>query len=413
MRNAYPPFDTNSLQSACSSVFGWNLKKTAKVAQDLYAAGKLTYIRTDSFNIAGDAIKAVRGLIKDSGGMDYLPTKPIVYKKKSKAAAQEAHECIRPTDVNNKHAELTGDEKKMYDLIRARFIACQMKPMIVDTVTYHITTNKKHKLIAKGQTIKFDGWSKVYTYSQTKEELLPPAKEGEKLDLKDIKKTKHTTQPPPRYTEAKLSNKLESEGVGRPSTWPTIIPALEKRAYIEYVKSGKKKVLSVTDLGIKVCDYLELIFNNFFMDVHYTATLENHLNDIANGKKAFLDVVKTTYDFMMDTIKNSDAPKTKEKIDTGSMCTVCKEGNIVEQDGKFGVFYSCNQYPRCRTIYYKGDDGTFSPKKKKVVKKVGKACPKCKEEGRNGELLERTNNRDGSVFHGCSLYPTCKFSESP
>ena len=414
INNPYPPFDTNSLQRACSTLFNWSLSKSKVIAQKLYEQGKVTYIRSDSFSIANEALDEVRNLIKSGAPKEYLPEKPNIYKKKSSAASQEAHECIRPTHASDKGGDIDeDDEKKMYKLIRDRFIACQMTPQVIDTVAYHIKTDTKHDLIARGQSIKFDGWSRAYKYSKTKEEVLPAAEEKEELDLKDIKKTKHSTQPPARYNEGSLAKEMEKEGVGRPSTRDMIITSIQKKGYVEKEKGkGGSKGLIASPIGMKINDYLCPNFKDFFMDIKYTSQVEEDLNEIAEGKKTFLEVVSAFYEFLKEHIKEVGEVEKKEPVVTGEKCVICKDGEIVERDGRFGTFYSCSKYPDCKTVYVKTDDDKFEVKKKKVVKKVGRNCPECEKNGRNGELIERNNKSNGNVFLGCSLYPVCRFSES-
>jgi len=409
---ANPPFITSSLQTTCSSLFGWSAAKTSKIAQGLYEQGVVTYIRSDSFAIAKEALDEVRGFIKKSCGDDYLPKVANIYTRSSKAAAQEAHECIRPTHVADDGESVAGtDDKKLYNLIRDRFIACQMNPMIVDTVTYNIKTNTDHALIAKGQTVRFDGWYKVYDYSKTKEEILPVAKEKENLTLKEIKKTKHTTQPPSRYNEGSLIKKMEAEGVGRPSTYAGIMSNIQAKAYVEIVKKSKG-ALQATELGMKVYDYLEPHFKDFFMDIKFTSALEDDLDLIAKGEKKYLQVVEATYNKMMEEIKKIDSNKDGKKEDkTGEKCIVCKEGDIIKKVGRFGSFYTCNKYPECKTIYKQNEDGSFEVFQKVKAKKTGKSCPNCEKAGKKGELLERIS-KDGNKFLGCSNYPRCKFTES-
>jgi DNA topoisomerase-1 len=401
------PFDTSSLQTTASSLFSWPIKKTASVAQKLYEQGYCTYIRTDSYNIAPEAVQAARDLITSESGSSYLPSKPNFYKKKAKAASQEAHECIRPTDCSNAGGELIGDESRLYKLIRDRFIACQMKPMIVDTVTYHVDASSKHKLIAKGQSVTFDGWSRVYTHTSTKDKFLPPVKESEALDLKELIKTKGQTKPPPRYNEGSLVKKMEDEGVGRPSTYPSIMENIQKREYVK--KKDKKGTLEATELGIRVSDYLDEQFKDFIMDVKYTALLESHLDVIEDGTKTYLEVVQDTYDLMMERVRK--ARGTTAKVVGSSKCTVCKQGAVVEKGGKFGVFYACDRYPDCKTIFDLSEDGKLSPKAPKVIDK-SKECPECKKAGRKGYLQKRKNRKDNSFFFGCNKYPKCKHTES-
>lgn len=403
----YPPFDTSSLQTSCSSIFGWSVKKTATLSQGLYEQGRVTYIRSDSYSIAEEALEEVRGFIKKNTSPEYLPSKPNVYHKKSKAAAQEAHECIRPIHCEDKGDDIEeADAQKLYKLIRSRFIACQMTPMVVDTVVYTVKSSTKHDLIAKGQSIKFDGWYKVYKYTAAKEEVLPEAQEKEELTLKDIKKIKNSTQPPPRYNEGSLVKKMEGEGVGRPSTYASIMESIQKRGYVEKVK-GKKGALGSTPLGMRVFDYLDPHFKSFFMDVSFTASVEDDLDKITRGEKDYLGVVGTVYNLMQEEIKKAkNDPNSPEKQDlsTGEKCTVCNNGSIVKKHGKFGDFFSCDKYPECKSIFVKDEEGKFSIKEKKVSTAIetGKNCPKCKK----GKIVIRKGAYGD--FYTCNNYPACK-----
>jgi len=412
--NPPPPFDTNSLQVTCSNIFGWSLSKSQVVAQKLYEQGKVTYIRSDSFNISQEALDETRKFIKDNYASQYLPSKANVYTKKGSASAQEAHECIRPSHLEENGDDIDdNDQKKMYCLIRDRLLACQMTPQIVDTVVYNVKASTNHDLVARGQAIKFDGWAKVYKYSKTKEEILPVAEDKESLELKSMNKTKHTTQPPARYNEGSLAKMMEKEGVGRPATRAGIITSIQKKNYVGK-EPGKGKGLVASDLGMRICDYLQPNFKDFFMDIKYTAKLEEELDEIAQGKRTYLEVVKEVYELLQKYIKNAEGnekTKPKEAKLMGTKCTVCKEGDIVEKSGQYGIFYSCNQYPKCKTVYTMNEDGTFAIKEKKQVKTTGRKCPECEKAGRNGELIERTNKTNGDKFYGCGKYPACKYSE--
>ena len=402
-RKPNPPFDTTSLQSTCSSVFGWDATKTMQIAQKLYEGGRVSYIRSDSYNISQEALDSVRGYIKENFDKKYLSEQPNVYAKGKSANSQEAHEAIRTTHIEDEGLGLDSDQKKMYNLIRDRFLACQMNPMLIDTVTYHIKTDSEHKLIAKGQTISFDGWSKVYKYIKTEEEVLPEVKETEKLNLKDIKNTKHTTQPPKRFNDGSLIVKMEADGIGRPSTRATTLKTLQDRTYVTKEK-GKNGGFVVTDLGMKVCGFLDPRFKNSFMNIKYTAQMEDELDLIADGKKTFLDVVKSVYNVLTNEIQEAKGIKMdNNSTPTGAKCTVCGEGEIVEKSGKYGIFYSCNKYPECKTVYSKNSDDTFSVKEKKVLKKVGE-CPECGK-----DLVERVNKSKGNTFTACSGFPRCRY----
>jgi len=398
--SAPPPFDTNSLQITCSNVFGWSLSKSKTLAQKLYEDGAVTYIRTDSFNIVKEALDEVRGLIKKAAPT-YLPSKPNTFSKKAKSSAKEAHECIRPTHVYEKGDDfLDSDAKKMYKLIRDRFMACQMKPQIVDVVVYHVKTDTGHKLISSGQTVKFDGWTKVYKHTKTKETILPEVENKEVLTLKKMDKTKHTTKPPSRYNEASLSKKMEEEGVGRPSTRTSIITAIQKKGYVE--KESGKKGLFATPLGLSIYDYLEPHFTKFFMDVKYTSALEEDLDSIAAGEKTFLDVVTDAYGILQEHVEASGVTEKEEPTSTGEKCATCKDGEIVEKKGKYGKFFTCNNYPDCKTVYVKNEDGKFEVKKKAVAKKTGSKCQRCKD----GNIVQK-KGKFGEFF-ACDKYPKCK-----
>jgi DNA topoisomerase-1 len=287
-----------------------------------------------------------------------------------------------------------------------------MPPQIVNTVVYDVKANSGHHLIAKGQTIKFDGWAKSYKYSKTKEEILPEVKEKENLELKEVKKTKHTTQPPARYNEGSLAKAMEKDGVGRPATRATIITSIQKKGYVE--KDKKSKGLVASPLGIRIYEYLQPHFNDFFMNIKYTSTLEDDLDEIRDAKKNYLGVVSSVYEVLQKHIKDIGEGNGMNKKDvetTGEKCTVCKEGEIVERDGKYGKFYSCTLYPKCKAVFTKDEEGKFSVKEKKEFKTTGKKCPECKKSGRDGELIERINKSSGDKFYGCSRYPTCKYSE--
>jgi len=405
--SAKHPFDTSSLQTTASTLFNWPIKKTAQISQKLYEQGFCTYIRTDSYNIASEAIEEVRNLITSDYGDTYLPAKSNFYKKKAKAATQEAHECIRPTDCSFTGSGLNSDESRLYNLIRDRFIACQMKPMVVDTVTYTVGASTKHKLIAKGQAVRFDGWSKVYTHTSTRDVVLPSVVESESLDLNELIKIKGTTKPPPRYNEGSLVKKMEDEGVGRPSTYPSIMENIQKREYVK--KKDKKGTLEATELGIRVSDYLDGQFNDFIMDLRYTALLENNLDVIEDGSRSYIDVVKDTYDIMMKKV--GEAKGKGAKVVGSTKCTVCKQGNVVEKGGRYGVFYACDRYPECKSIFNLGEGNKLLLK---VAKKIDKSkkCPSCKKAGREGYLQKRNNKKDNSFFYGCNKYPKCKHTES-
>lgn len=408
--NPYPPFDTSSLQSTASGLWKWPVKKTAQIAQKLYEKGMVTYIRSDSFAIADDALQAVRSFIAEEYSKEYLPKSSQKYEKKSNASSQEAHECIRPTDVQNNGEELSGDEEKLYCLIRDRFIACQMNPMILNTVSYLIKTNTPHKLTASGQSVAFQGWKKAYPYGKTKEEVLPDLQQKELLDLIEIKKSHHTTQPPPRYNEGSLVKKMESDGVGRPSTYPSIMESIQMRGYVETVKKGKSETLKPTELGLSIYQFLDKSFNDFFMDIKFTAEMERKLDTIASGEHTFLDTTSDFYALLQKYIASVVGTDSSLTV-TGKPCLACQEGEIVERNGKFGKFFSCNRYPQCKTTFrLEGDSFVIIEKGKS--NDTGIICPECAKNNKKSTLIERSNKKDGSKFLGCSAYPSCRYTQS-
>ena len=393
-----PPFDTTSMQTACSSALGWDATRTMKIAQSLYESGHVTYIRSDSYNIAEEAIAEVRSFIKSQHGDKYLPAKAHTYEKKSSAAAQEAHECIRPTHVEETLPGLNGDDKDLYELIRERFIACQMAPLIMDMVVYHVKTSSKHKLLAKGQAVRFDGWTKVYRLREAKDEILPNAEEKEKLDLKGLECTKHSTKPPERYNDGSLVKKMESEGVGRPATRAKIIKNIEDKGYV----SKDKKAFVPTDLGKRICSFLTPAFIDHFMDIKFTAGLEEDIDLIAHGKKQYAEVIQPVYDSLKNKVKGIDPKALRApSVSTGKKCTACKSGEIVEKEGKFGKFYCCNAYPDCKTVYLL-DNGDFKVKKAGEVKETGERCQRCSK----GKIVEKKGQY--GTFLACNNYPACK-----
>jgi len=205
---------------------------------------------------------------------------------------------------------------------------------------------------------------------------------------------------------------MDAEGVGRPSTLASIVKSLLDKGYMEREK-GKKGGFVATPLGLKVSDYLEPRFKDFFMNEKYTSMLEDDLNKIADGDKTFLGVVEEVYQILQQHIKDAKENVPEREVNsTGVKCTKCDDGEIVEKSGRFGKFFSCDKYPNCKTVYVKDEDGNFTVKQKAVAKKTGRKCPECEKAGRNGELLERKNKKNGEKFLGCSAYPKCKYSES-
>jgi len=398
--NPYPPFDTASLQGAASALFDWSATKTMAIAQELYETGAVTYIRSDSYSIAKEALDEVREFI----GTKYpgeLPDKPNIYTKKSSAAAQEGHECIRPVHVNP-DVDVSGDAKRLYDLIYSRFVACQMGPMVMDTVTYTIKTDTGHTLTSHGQIIKDEGWYKAYPYAKTTEKSLPDAAEGEILAYLRDEISKHTTQPPAKFNDGTLIKNMESLGVGRPSTRASILKSIQDKGYVVRDKS-----FTPTSLGMRINDFLVPGFSDSFLDYKYTAGLEEDLDLIADGKKPYYESVKSVYDALKMKIEaaKKSIPK-KPVISMGVPCPKCKKGEVVERESRFGKFFSCSLWPKCKAILVQ-EDGKYIVKVKKAVEHTDEKCPEC-----GGFLSVRTNHKKGTQFLGCTSYPKCKYTKN-
>jgi len=395
-----PPFMTSSLQQASSNQLGYSPKKTMMIAQTLYEGvmthkgnmGVITYMRTDSLNIAKEAIEEVRETIEKSFGKKYLSPKVKYYTTKSKGA-QEAHEAIRPTnlDFTPQIAKdyLKNDELRLYTLIYNRFLATQMKDAVFETQNIIFSSNSS-KFKASGRRLKFDGFYKATGYKE-KDKLLPVLKIGESVTVENLEALQHFTEPPSRYSEASLIKKLESLGIGRPSTYAPTISILVARKYIEI----EKKQLIPTEIAFKVIELLEKHFSNI-VDSSFTANMEETLDKIAEGKE---DWQKILWEFYEPFIKNVEKGKKEIKsqkvvIPIGEKCPECGS-ELVKRQGRFGEFISCSAFPKCK--YTKN----IAQKKKEPIK-IGVKCPEC-----GGELLERISRR--GKFYGCSNYPKCKF----
>jgi DNA topoisomerase-1 len=288
---SYAPFDTSSLQQAASVSFGWSGKKTMDVAQKLYEEGLITYMRTDSFSIAEQAVENCREFIQSNYGSEYLPKSPKKYEKKTKS--QEAHECIRPTGLEydewNSIDDLNDEQKDLLNLIRNRFIACQMEDMKVSKNEIIVSAGD-HKFFAEGKEVVFDGWSKVWPVKD-KGVLLPVLKKGDEVLCLKFDSKKSSTKPPSRYNDASLVAKMEKEGVGRPSTWASTIETLLKKKYAQ----KDKRNFMVTDLGKDVYGYLEKEYSTFFMDINFTSKVEDALDKIESGELDKHEVIEEFY----------------------------------------------------------------------------------------------------------------------
>ncbi|OGD09472.1 DNA topoisomerase I [Candidatus Amesbacteria bacterium RIFOXYB1_FULL_44_23] len=403
------PFTTSSLQQTAANKLGWTAKRTMQVAQMLYEEGYITYHRTDSTNVATEAAEGVAVFITNGFGKEYALDKPRFYKTKSKVA-QEAHEAIRPTDFSSQHtehsAQLNRDQARLYELIWKRFVGCQMAEATGVSVKVSVsgkTSGASYGLEAKGETIKFDGWLKLYETGGRKvqaatEELdekenevltLPEIKTGEKLEFVDFSGEQKFTQPPARYNDASLIKALEERGIGRPSTYAPILTTIQERQYVERLE----KRLKPTSLGIAVSDFLVANFTGI-VDYGFTARMEDELDEIANGDRLWQPTISEFYGpFEAELLKVSEtAQRVKVEVEiTGDKCPTCGQGDVVVRIGKFGKFLACSRYPECT---YKAN----------WQEKIGVACPKC-----GGDVIMR-KTKSHKNFYGCSNYPNCDFA---
>jgi DNA topoisomerase-1 len=401
-----PPFMTSTLQQTASSAIGFSPRKTMMVAQTLYEGvktdsgvmGVITYMRTDSLNIAQEAIDAAREKIAKYGE-EYLPQKPRYYKSKSKGA-QEAHEAIRPTNLDFTpqiaKSFLKPDELKLYTLIYNRFVASQMSEAIFESQSI-IFASKSGKFKASGRKLVFDGFYKVLG-SSDKDKLLPDLKEGQEVELSKLEANQHFTEPPSRYSEASLIKKLESLEIGRPSTYAPTISLLTARNYIEI----EKKQLIPTEVAFKVIEMLEEHFPNI-VDANFTSQMEEKLDEIAEGKE---DWQKVLWEFYNPFIEEIDKGKKNIKsqkvaIPTGEMCPKCGS-ELLKRKGRYGEFIACSGFPKCK--YTQNIGGGDENGEKKAPQNVveGVKCPEC-----SSDIVERKSRR--GKFYGCSSYPKCRF----
>ncbi|GIU82010.1 MAG: type I DNA topoisomerase [Acidobacteria bacterium] len=407
-RSPTPPFITSKLQQEASRKLGFSPSRTMKIAQRLYegielgaegSVGLITYMRTDSVRISEDALAQARAFIKENFGQEYLPPKPNVYK--TNRSAQDAHEAIRPTDVHRTPESLqnflSDEELKLYTLIWKRFVASQMSPAIFDQTTIDVKAGK-FIFRATGSVQKFDGFLRVYqegrdeSDDEDEERKLPEVEKGERLRLNHIEPKQSFTEPPPRYTEATLVKALEEKGIGRPSTYATILSTIQEREYVEKIE-GK---LHPTPLGIAVSDLLVASFEDIFNET-YTARLEEELDKIEEGKLDWRESLKRFYEkFSKDLKKAEEDIKSKKKsvIPTDETCEKCG-AKMVIRFGRYGEFMACSNYPKCKNTREVRED-------KKIVSET--EIPPCEVCGR--EMVLR-KSRYG-MFYGCVGYPQCK-----
>jgi DNA topoisomerase-1 len=402
-RNPLPPFNTSSLQQEASKRFGFSASKTMVIAQQLYegidlgkkeSVGLITYMRTDSLSVSSSAQEEAVEFIRKNFAEDYLPPKPRIYKSKSKVS-QEAHESIRPTSVLRTPEAISkyldASQFKLYNLIWQRFVSSQMASAIYDTVAVDIGADD-YIFHATGQKLKFSGFLKVYQEEKEEAEKdLPSLKQGDILILKEIVPEQHFTEPPPRYTEASLIKTLEEHGIGRPSTYAPIISTLLERGYVTL----KKKQFHPKEIGIIVNNLLVKFFPKI-MDLDFTARMEENLDEIALGKREWVEVLNNFYQPFEKTldIAYKNMAKIKSQV-TDETCPKCGSPMVI-RIGRFGKFLACSSFPRCRYTVPLDEEG-----KKIVTQVTEEKCPKC------GSPMVIKWGRRGK-FLACSAYPNCK-----
>ncbi|GAA6815891.1 DNA topoisomerase 1 [Helicobacter pylori] len=396
-----PPFMTSTLQQSASSLLGFSPTKTMSIAQKLYEGvatpqgvmGVITYMRTDSLNIAKEALEEARNKILKDYGKDYLPPKAKVYSSKNKNA-QEAHEAIRPTSIilepNALKDYLKPEELKLYALIYKRFLASQMQDALFESQSV-VVACEKGEFKANGRKLLFDGYYKILG-NDDKDKLLPNLKENDPIKLEKLESNAHVTEPPARYSEASLIKVLESLGIGRPSTYAPTISLLQNRDYIKV----EKKQISALESAFKVIEILEKHFEEI-VDSKFSASLEEELDNIAQNKADYQQVLKDFYYPFMDKIeagkKNIISQKVHEK--TGQSCPKCG-GELVKKNSRYGEFIACNNYPKCK--YIKQTENANDEAMQEL-------CEKC-----GGEMVQKFS-RNGA-FLACNNYPECKNTKS-
>lgn len=442
LRTPPPAFTTSTLQQAAINKLGFSSKQTMSIAQKLYEEGLITYMRTDSTNLSMESMLSAQKVIAGKFGQQYALDNPRFYKGKAKGA-QEAHEAIRPSYPEKTPAELQNsldnNQYRLYRLIWNRMLASQMQPAKFNSVKVDIAAvakKNKYLLRANGSTIVFDGYLKVYGDDAVAENILPPLKISDALDLIEALATPKSTTPPPRYSEATLVKVLEENGIGRPSTYAPTISTIIERSYVD---KNEEKRLYPLEIGALVNDLLVAHFPEI-VDIKFTATIEEDFDKIAEGKRKWVPVIREFYTPFHQHLKaktkevkkedfqeklgrecpqcggdlivkfgrfgkfiacsnypnckfteKTDAEKKVDEEHSGEVCEVCGAPMVVKR-GKFGAFLGCSNYPECKNI-------------KKIEKKTGVKCPKCGI----GEIVERKSKR-GRLFYGCNTYPKCDFA---
>ncbi len=402
-RNPAVPFTTSSLQQEAARKLNFRARKTMMLAQQLYeginlgkegSVGLITYMRTDSTRISDTAKEEARNFIQSTYGEEYVTKSAVVKKETNKT--QDAHEAVRPTSVMRPPAAmkavLSRDQLRLYRLIWERFVASQMAPAILDTVTADLV-NGDVRFRANGSQVKFQGFMQVYVEGnddkeEEKDRILPPLVEGEKVTYKDIDPKQHFTQPPPRYSEARLVKTLEELGIGRPSTYAPTLDTIQKRGYVTL--DAKRFV--PTELGGIVHQAVNEYFQDI-IDVEFTAHMEQGLDNVEEGTVKWVTVIDNFYKDFEKHVELADAEMEKIEIKdepAGEDCEKCGSAMVFKL-GRYGKFMACSNFPDCRNT-------------KAIVKPIGVTCPKCKE----GQVIER-KSKTKRIFYGCDQYPECDY----
>ena len=392
--NPYAPFTTLPLIASASTLFGWNAKKTMSVAQNLYQSGYISYMRSDSTFLSEQAIKSLRECVGTKYGAKYLTPAPKQYT--SKKGAQEAHEAIRPTEPSN-IPHLTGDEQKLYDMIWKRAVSCQMNAG-QDERTKIVTNAGGYEFISRGNVILFDGFRKCWDYGKNESVFLPSLAKDDKCTILALEKEQKETSPPSRYSDASLSKKCENEQIGRPATFANFLETLTNRKYIK----REKKSFIPTELGMRVIEFLKKA-DVCFVDIAFTAGMEDLLDAVATDKKKKLDVLNDFWTRLQHDIASGKQIKI-ENEKTEFQCPKCN-GILLKKHSLFGPFFSCEHYSKkedgCKYTATVGDHGQPVEKIVKPKEYADFNCKKC-----NAKMIKR-ESKFGS-FYGCSKYPFCR-----
>jgi len=415
-RRPQPPFTTSTMLQEASRKLGFQVGRTTRMAQELYEGidlgaegvqGLITYMRTDSTNVAASAQQAARSVIAGRFGDEFVPARPPIYTKKSKGA-QEAHEAIRPTSPartpESVKSLLSAPQFRLYTLIWQRFMASQMADAVLDNTRVDVAAGpaaaieaggKPYVFRANGSIVKFQGWMAVYQQGRDEGETdeldagaLPEVSVGEALNLLKLLPEQHFTQPPPRYTQATLVKALEEQGIGRPSTYPSTVATLQARSYV----AVEERKLIPTELGFVVNDLLVEHFPDLF-DVGFTSQLENELDDIASGERKWVPTLQEFHGPFAKTLKNAEQTMERVQIKdepTDEVCELCGRPMVIKL-GRFGKFLACSGFPDCRNA-------------RPLLTRIGVECPTCHQ----GEIVERRSKK-GRKFYGCERYPECDF----